>query len=101
MEEGIIWRSVITTSCAREGKFYSVSLKGYCHHSKNYRSMQDQCTWAEMLKHCDAAWEAQMPDLVDAYLLWKHGSPNIQDSNDKFSIKIIRIDGTFDIFPVV
>ena len=49
-----------------------------------------------MLRHRDAAWEAQLPALVDAFLLWKHGSPDIKENDEKFSIAVMGLDGMFN-----
>ena len=49
-----------------------------------------------MLHHRDAAWEAELPALVDGYLLWKHGSPDIKENDEKFSIAVIGLDGMFN-----
>ena len=51
-----------------------------------------------MIHHREAAWEMQMPELVDAYMRWKHSSPNIENSNDKFSVAILGLDCAFYFF---
>jgi hypothetical protein len=52
----------------------------------------DNRTWAEMIQRRDAAWEAQMPALVEAYLRWKHRTDPIPENEETFSINVVGLD---------
>jgi len=54
---------------------------------------KDHRTWAVMVHRCEVAWAEQMPALVEAYLLHKHGSTTIQENEEKFAIDVVGLDG--------
>ena len=58
----------------------------------NFRKPKDHHNWAEMVQRQDITWEAQMPALVDAYLLWKYGSENHDVSTESFTITTLVLD---------
>ncbi|KAF8507268.1 hypothetical protein JB92DRAFT_2793630 [Gautieria morchelliformis] len=55
------------------------------------RKQKDGRTWAEVIHRRDQAWQAQMPALADAYLLWKHGGTRIETSGGKFILSVMGI----------
>ena len=66
-------------------------LTGYCR-----SGTRDHRTWQQRLNRRDSAWKALLPDLVDAYLAWKHDSDGFTDfptrardltaASEKFSV---------------
>jgi hypothetical protein len=61
------------------------------------RNIRDKRNWKDRISFAHSAWVAQLPDLVMAFLAWKHKQHELQNASatHTFQVQAIGIRGMF------
>ncbi|KAI0349439.1 hypothetical protein OH77DRAFT_1507473 [Trametes cingulata] len=68
----------------------SYAIRDILQDCAQYRSRRDKRTWQQRVRNLDANWRPLMPQVVQAYLRWKHATP-LEPTEYDFDIDVLNV----------